>query len=156
MRRCCAYCYSSNIPGSAYSTLKKYFSFVQQSGCSQNSAPLPLLLNVIEEGNELLHLFARIANLTIIELTVWPCVWPCVCVCGNRLIERLMSPSAHALTPAALMSCARVRSLAIGRILFQHMSRARRPLLMTTGTQVWTLNPSLFNTFIQQTQFFCL
>ena len=48
---------------------------------------------------------------------------------------------AHALTPAALTSCARVGSFAIARILFEHMSRARRPLLMTTGTRVWTLNP---------------
>ena len=51
-------------------------------------------------------------------------------------------PGAHALTPAALTSCACVRSLAIGWIVFEHMSRARRPLLITTGTRVWTLNPS--------------
>ena len=44
---------------------------------------------------------------------------------------------------AALKNCARVlRSLAIGRILFEHMSRARRPLIMTTDTHgcgLWTL-----------------
>ena len=31
--------------------------------------------------------------LNIIELTMWPCGWPCVRVCGNLLLERLMSPS---------------------------------------------------------------
>ena len=38
-----------------------------------------------------------------------------------------------------------MRSLAIGRILFEHMSRARRPLILTTGTRVWTLNPGSNN-----------
>ena len=32
-------------------------------------------------------------NLTIIELTMWPCLWPCVRVCSNRLLKWLMSPS---------------------------------------------------------------
>ena len=135
--------------------------------------------------------------LTIIELIM------CACVCGNRLLERPMSPSpksqvmfasafswigdfflvflafklvtlrplcsiyeyacyernrdtpsAHALTPAALTSCARVRSLAISRILFEHMSRARRPLIVTTGTRVWTLNPGSNNTNNNRTIYF--
>ena len=89
-------------------------------------------------------------------------MWPCVAgrVCGNRFLQRLMSPSpesqvmfasafscigdffrlfdihtfyamatiytpgAHALTPAALTSCAHVWSLVIGWILFEHMSGA--------------------------------
>ena len=36
-------------------------------------------------------IYTSLQYLTIIELTMWLAGWPCVC--GNRLLERLMSPS---------------------------------------------------------------